>query len=54
MGFKINRLNDENKEGINFKLKIEDQAFESQINGEEIANSLGGKLKFDQIELLDF
>lgn len=54
MGFKINRLNDENKEGINFKLKIEDQAFESQINGEEIGSSLGGKLKFDQIELLDF
>ena len=54
MGFKITRLNEENKESINFKLKIEDQAFESQITGEQTGSSLDGKLKFDQIEFLDF
>jgi hypothetical protein len=54
LGFKINELREDDKRGMNFKLKIEKQAYEGQITGKESGGTLGGELKFDQIELSEF
>ena len=53
LGLKINQLREEEKE-VNFKFKIEDQAYEGRITGKESGGVVGGELRFDQIELSEF
>ena len=54
LGFKVNELREEDKRGVLFKFKIEDQAYEGKITGKESGGTLGGELTFDQIKLSEF
>ena len=52
LGFKARRMS--NGQGVGFKLKLDDQAYEGSVSGSESMDGISGEIDFEKIDLEDY
>ena len=51
LGFKAEKMG---RNGITFKLKIEEQAYKGHVSGDEGVEGINGEMSFEEIDLVDY
>jgi len=52
LGFKARRMN--NGDGVTFKFKVDEQAYEGSISGSDGMGTISGEIDFEKIDLSDY